>query len=123
MDPLSIQRNMFKFGRVIFILALFVGMAFANTTNLTNAMTQLCNDARMLLGIGAMLLVILAAAVYAIGQIVGAETRARASVWATAMLTGAVIGMVIYMLVPPLIGVVMGGTVTQGDPCAYAGPA
>jgi hypothetical protein len=50
-----------------------------------------------------MLLIILAAAVYAIGQIVGAETRARASVWATAMITGALIGIVIYLVVPGLI--------------------
>jgi Na+-driven multidrug efflux pump len=61
-----------------------------------------------------MVLVVLAGATYAIGQILGAETRARAAVWATAMLTGAVIGIVIYIIMPPLLKILLptnaGGT-------------
>jgi hypothetical protein len=86
--------------------------------NLTSAMRDLCSSAQSLLALGAMLLIVAAAAVYALGQIVGAETRARASVWATAMLTGAVIGVIIYLIVPGLIATMMGGDLaTAGDPC------
>ncbi|MBI5222842.1 hypothetical protein HY990_00305, partial [Candidatus Micrarchaeota archaeon] len=47
--------------------------------------------------------------IYAVGQVMGAETRARATVWATAMLLGALIAGVIYVLVPPILQAVVGG--------------
>ena len=50
-----------------------------------------------------------AAVIYAGGQIMGAETRARASVWATAMFTGAIIAAVVFILVPAFINAVLGG--------------
>ncbi|MBI5228254.1 hypothetical protein HY988_06705 [Candidatus Micrarchaeota archaeon] len=69
-----------------------------------------------------MLLIVLAGAIYAIGQILGAETRARATVWATAMLTGAVIGIIIYILAPViLIALVPGATGKAGNPCGGLG--
>lgn len=44
------------------------------------------------------LLLVLAAGTYAIGQAFGAETRSRANVWATGMMTGAIVAAVIYVL-------------------------
>ena len=41
----------------------------------------------------------LSAAAYAIGQAMGAETRARATVWATGLLSGAIISTIIYVIV------------------------
>ncbi len=94
------------------------GSSASDDEGLEASMRGLCSSARSLLALGAMLLVVAAAAVYAIGQIVGAETRARASVWATAMLTGAVIGIIIYLIVPGLIATMMGGNLTNPDnPC------
>ncbi len=46
------------------------------------------------------LLIVAAAVVYAGGQLLGAETRARATVWATSMFMGALIGVLIYVVVP-----------------------
>ncbi|MEW5995996.1 MAG: hypothetical protein AB1657_00165 [Candidatus Micrarchaeota archaeon] len=54
-------------------------------------------------------LVIMAAIVYAAGQVLGAETRARASVWATAMVVGAVMGILIYVLLPPILSTMLYG--------------
>jgi hypothetical protein len=55
--------------------------------------------------------------------VLGAETRARASVWATAMLTGAVIGILIYLITPMVLKALLADTgVTfvegQENPCA-----
>ena len=111
-DPISIMKTINSFGKYIVIFVLFinfVGVGFASEANILSAMSSLCNTAKALLATGAMLLIILAAAVYAIGQIVGAETRARASVWATAMITGAVIGIVIYLVIPGLIKLLLPG--------------
>ena len=44
------------------------------------------------------LFVIIAALVYAMGQMAGAETRARASVWSTGLLAGALVATVIYVI-------------------------
>jgi len=96
-----------KFGKCLSILVLllsFSSVLFA--TNISTAVSGLCSQAKGLLAIGIMLLIILAALVYSIGQILGAETRARASVWATAMMTGAIIGVIIYIIVPYVIGLI-----------------
>ena len=50
-----------------------------------------------------MLLIILAAVIYAAGQIMGAETRARANVWATACVVGALIAILIAVIAPPVL--------------------
>jgi len=51
-----------------------------------------------------------AGVIYAAGQIMGAETRARANVWATAALTGALIGVLIYAVAPSVLDTIYGGT-------------
>ncbi len=73
------------------------------SSGLSTALTQLCQLSQTFLGIASMLLIVLAGCIYVIGQILGAETRARATVWATAMLTGAIIGILIYILAPFII--------------------
>jgi len=99
-----------------------LSISFAGSSNIASALKQLCNDAQLFMGVAAMVLIVLAGTTYAIGQVMGAETRARASVWATAMLTGAIIGIIIYLLAPPLIGTLLSGTgvsvTTGGNPCA-----
>lgn len=45
------------------------------------------------------LFLVLAALVYAVGQVTGAQTRAKASVWATGLLSGAVVAAVLYILI------------------------
>jgi hypothetical protein len=106
-DMISAMNRFGKYMTILVVLISLAGMVGAGSGNIISAMSSLCVTARTFLSVGAMLLVVLAAAVYAVGQIVGAETRARASVWATAMITGALIGIVIYVVVPPLLRMMM----------------
>ncbi len=69
---------------------------------------QLYDTVNMILGAVIFVLIVVAAVVYAAGQVMGAETRARASVWATSMIMGAVIGIIIYVLVPPILETMVG---------------
>ncbi len=98
-----------------------VSVSNAQASNIVTAMKGLCSTVQQFLGIAAMMLIVLAGVVYAAGQVLGAETRARASVWATAMLTGAVIGILIYLIVPTVIGTLVQGTgasvANPGSPC------
>ncbi|MFH0737504.1 MAG: hypothetical protein V1827_02315 [Candidatus Micrarchaeota archaeon] len=120
MNIIGYMNKLNSIGKYLLILVLavnLVSLSYASTANIGAAMSSLCGTAKAFLGATAMILVVLAGATYAIGQILGAETRARAAVWATAMLTGAVIGLVIYLIMPPLIGLLFTGQ-AGGDPCA-----
>ena len=78
---------------------------------LEDALNDLCCDLQSLVPVTAMLLVITAGVVYSIGQMFGAETRARANVWATSCLTGAVIGILIAQVAPHVLSIIAGATI------------
>lgn len=89
-------------------------MASAHATgvdSVAEAVFRLCASSKALLPPVSMLMVLVAAVIYSAGQVMGAETRARANVWATAALVGAIIGMLIYAIAPSVLGVVYGGNI------------
>ena len=67
------------------------------------AADTMCSQLTEVLPIISMLMVIGAGVVYAAGQMMGSETRARANTWATAMLIGAIIGILIVVVAPPIL--------------------
>ena len=71
----------------------------SNTANdIGSVLDTICGQVYDLLPPVAMLLVIAGAVTYAAGQFAGAEMRARATGWATAMLVGAIFAFVIVLL-------------------------
>ena len=105
MAPKNIAKRAYYL--LIFTLAFF-GMAYAQTSQLKDALSALCTSVHDLVPIAAMLMVLLAAVIYATGQMMGAETRARANVWATSCLTGAIIGILIATIAPQVLGIIAG---------------
>jgi uncharacterized membrane protein len=93
--------------KALFALAVLAWFAAATAiqplSSVKQAVNNLCVDAKSLLPVVAMLMVVVAGVIYAAGQIMGAETRARANVWATAALTGALIGVLIYAIAPSVL--------------------
>ncbi|MDD5171472.1 MAG: hypothetical protein PHF60_00355 [Candidatus ainarchaeum sp.] len=88
---------------LVAVLALnILSLSFAQSA-IGSALKELCNASQTFLGGAIMIMILLAGATYALGQVLGAETRARATVWATAMMTGALIGALIYLLTPIII--------------------
>jgi hypothetical protein len=81
-------------------------------TQLTTTISGLCTAVTALLPVAAMLMILVGAVVYAAGQIMGAETRARANVWAAACVTGALMAMLINAVAPPILGSIYGGTIS-----------
>ena len=105
----------FKF--IAFALLASVAMLFCATSMLysvQNAMSQLCVSLKSMLPVVAMMMLVLAGVIYAAGQILGAETRARANVWATACLTGALIAILIVVVAQPVLQMIYtdGGTIS-----------
>jgi hypothetical protein len=126
MDVYKTMTSINNIGKYLLILIISVNVIFAadsaGVNNIKLAMQDLCSNAQMLLGGAALVLIVLAAVVYAIGQVTGAETRARASVWATAMIIGALVGIAIYLLVPTIIRTLLTGQcldATKTDPCDF----
>ncbi|MEW5995997.1 MAG: hypothetical protein AB1657_00170 [Candidatus Micrarchaeota archaeon] len=94
------------------LLTVLAGLGFATGT-ITTIQTGICSLYTMVNTILAgviFVLIVLAAVTYAAGQVMGAETRARASVWATSMVVGAVIGIIIYVLLPTILGYMLTGS-------------
>jgi hypothetical protein len=90
---------------------LFISLAFAQNnpgSQLLQALLDLCSSLRTLVPVAAMLMVLFASVVYATGQMMGAETRARANVWATSALTGALIGILISVVAPAVLATIAG---------------
>ena len=103
-----------KFGIVLGII-LAISMVSATTGGLDSvktAVASLCSGLKSLLPVAAMLMIILAGVIYAAGQMMGAETRARANVWATAALTGALIAILIVVVAPPVLNSIYAGSTT-----------
>lgn len=114
-----------KFGNLtkgILMLLMLAGLSFAvaSSQNASNIKTGLCSLLVLinnLLAVVIFILIVGAAIVYAGGQLLGAETRARATVWATSMFMGSIIGVVIYIIVPYVLGIMLGGSVTGSMAC------
>jgi len=97
-----------KFGVLIAVVMMVSALA-ADTgplSQVNNAVNQLCSGLRNLLPIAAMMAIVLAGVIYAAGQMMGAETRARANVWATAALTGALIAIMMAVVGPAVLGII-----------------
>jgi len=100
---------------ILVVLAVMVASVFATTMlgTVRDAMSSLCAGLTQMLPVAAMLMIILAGVIYASGQMMGAETRARANVWATAALTGALIAILIAVVAPPVLTAINNGTAVQ----------
>ena len=98
-------------GIAMLLCLLAVGFAQESPNGIKEGVCLLADYAKSLMGAIVFALIIMAAIIYAAGQVLGAETRARASVWATAMIVGAVIGIIIFVLLPNILGMMLGQNV------------
>lgn len=93
----------------MFVMTMLLGLVAATTasTEIKEGLCELYNLVKSVLAVVVFVLIVVAAVVYAGGQIMGAETRARASVWATSMIIGALIGVLIYVVLPMVMSSMM----------------
>ena len=108
-------KTLFSLGLVLLFVSLVA--ATSDTSQITSALSQLCDLFYKILPIAILLVVVLAGVVFAAGQAMGAETRARANVWATNMLIGAIIAAVVYVLAPWFLGIIYQGSTFDWSSC------
>lgn len=106
---MDVYSNVKRISKMIFISLLVLNLASIayGSAGISSALSQLCDAAKTFLAAAIMIMIFMAGATYALGQILGAETRARASVWATAMMTGALIGALIYLITPIIVNTLL----------------
>jgi len=95
------------------LLALLPGFVFGQIggiTSVTSSISGFCAGVSGILPAAAMIGVFASAIVFAVGQASGAETRARANVWATALFSGAVIAILMQAVLPSALGAVYGSS-------------
>ena len=94
----------------ILVVLLLATMAFATgLAGFQAGLASVCAQLRTILPVAAMLMIIAAGVIYATGQMMGAETRARANVWATACLTGALMAVLIVVIAPAVFDLIYTG--------------
>ncbi|MCX8163717.1 MAG: hypothetical protein N3D10_04170 [Candidatus Micrarchaeota archaeon] len=110
------KKSFFYF--LIFIFLFFSLIVANNPLTIESLNTQIkkfCGEIYALLPPISMLLVVAAAATYAAGQLASAETRAKATGWATAMIVGALFAFILVSILPPIIKVLYGeGAICEG---------
>ncbi|MCX8166920.1 MAG: hypothetical protein N3E37_03645 [Candidatus Micrarchaeota archaeon] len=117
-----------KIGEVISIVLLMaVVVVYSNNSfePFRNTIDNVCKSVRTLLPPIAMLMLIGAGVVYIGGQFTGAETRSRANVWATNLLIGALIGLIIAAVAPIAVDSLSqsaAGTSSQGTTASCSQP-
>ncbi len=104
MDYTKIGKYLFGFIVLLNLISVSVG---APEDDITDAICEIVNIVKTVMGAVMLILIVMAAIIYAAGQVMGAETRARANVWATSMFLGAIIGGLIYLVVPVFINTLM----------------
>jgi hypothetical protein len=98
----------------IVILNLIGGVQSADGSDqIGGAICSIIKIVETVMGAVMLILIVMAAIIYAAGQVMGAETRARANVWATSMFLGAIIGGLIYLVVPVFINALGIGGMTD----------
>jgi hypothetical protein len=111
---------------VCLALVMVSNLVLAQTTNnMYNQINAICLNVKSVLPVIALLMFILSGGIYAIGQVMGAETRARATVWSTGMLLGGILGLIIaasaQFLMVTFMRFSIGDQVTHWeDPASYA---
>jgi len=108
----------FALGVILLLGGVVFGSGSTNTgfESVKSLLTSVCSGIKTLLPPISLLMFLGSGVVYAGGQFVGAETRARANVWATNMLIGAIIGLMIAAVVPTAIDVLYGGVSSGCNP-------
>ena len=106
----GLKNYMLTFLMVLFLLISFINGA-AGTARVTQALDTLRGIVCQFFGALITVCIVLAAIAYAAGNVMGAEAGARAKVWATNLIIGAAIGVVLYLVAPLVLSALSGQSV------------
>mgnify|MGYP001252288652 CR=1 FL=1 len=100
--------NINKYAMIALFAFAFLGNVFGATTGLSASLNSIKTQINTIIPVVAVMMIVLAGLIYGIGQVMGAEVRGKAAVWAQALLIGAILGLLIAALADPLVGLFSG---------------
>lgn len=103
-----------KYSIMAFLGIMLLGNVLFAETTLSSSLSNIQNQITTLVPIISLVMIVLAGLVYAAGQVMGAEMRSRASVWATSLLVGAIIGLVLAASAGGIVGMFSGAALISG---------
>ncbi|MGB9635349.1 MAG: hypothetical protein ACP5H8_02575 [Candidatus Micrarchaeia archaeon] len=92
--------------KLVNILVLVLALSAIVSAGVGETINNLCYQARGMMPIIAFILIVFGGLVYAAGQVLGAEMRSRTTVWATTMVIGAILGLIIAASAPAIVHIV-----------------
>lgn len=101
---------------LLLVLGIVLTMSIVSADSLQDKLNAICKDISTILPVVALVMIVLAGLVYAAGQVMGAEMRSRASVWATSLLVGAIIGLVLAASAKGIVQTFADATLIGNDP-------
>ncbi len=118
-DGMNWNKRIFQLLSLLVLLQT-IGFTSTGTASISSALSMLCVLFYQILPVGVLLAITLAGVIFAIGQTMGAETRARANVWATNLMIGALIAGAVIILAPEVIRILLGKTSISYDTCTMS---
>jgi uncharacterized membrane protein len=100
--------NINKYAMIVLFAFVFFGNVFGATTGLGSSLSNIKMQIEAIIPVVALMMIVLAGLIYGIGQVMGAEMRGRAAVWAQALLIGAILGLLIAAMAQPLVDLFSG---------------
>jgi len=98
-----------RYAAVLLSVVLSMGVVSASTSAMAvNIAKSMCDFKILVTGVLptlSLILFLFAGLAYAAGQAFGAETKAKAQGWAMSLLVGGIIGIVLAVLAPILVGI------------------
>ena len=113
-------KHLFSFFLLLNLLAASI-ISSGSGQNLKTSLKDLCKFLYSIVGSLAIVMVALSSIAYAAGQMLGAEMRARAVLWSHSLLSGAVIGILMVLLIPPLLAIMLGMSGFDANNCEFYG--
>ncbi len=102
---INIEHKKYTYTKHIILFAMLIillsNVYFSDDLEVT--LGSLCSQLASLFKIVLMLTISLGVAAYALGQMMGAEMRARANVWSMGMIVAALVAAILYVLIPWLL--------------------
>ena len=103
----------------LFLFLLLFSLSFS-ASSLQDILKDLCEFLYSIVAEVAFLMILLSSIIYSASQFFGAELRARGTVWATSMFAGAIMGIVLSILLPWIVGLLLGYSSFDPNTCSFS---
>ncbi len=103
------------------LILLLILLLYTNSQsqNLSSTLQGFCTFLYDIIGLVAFIMILLSSIVYSISNVLPADPRAKATVYAQNLFVGAILGIILLVLIPEILGAMIGGTFDASQ-CSFS---